>query len=169
VFWSAACSTGQEAFSIAMLLNEHFRELVASWRIRILATDFSDVVLSQAREGSYSDLETARGLPPAQKQKYFRSLQGRWSISQECRRLVEFRQLNLIGTWPPLPPCDVVFLRNVMLYFDVATRQALVRRVGRVMRADGTLFLGGAETMIGIDDGWQRHAVAGASFYRPKR
>jgi chemotaxis protein methyltransferase CheR len=63
----------------------------------------------------------------------------------------------------------VVFLRNVMLYFDVATRQALVRRVGRVMRADGTLFLGGAETMIGLDDGWQRHAVAGASFYRPKR
>jgi len=169
VIWSAACSTGQEPFSIAMLLNEHFRDLVASWRIRILATDFSDAVLERAREGSYSDLETARGLPGAQKQKYFRSLQGRWSISQDCRRLVEFRQLNLIGNWPPLPPCDVVFLRNVMLYFDAATRRAVVRRVARVMRADGCLFLGGAETMIGIDDGWQRQTAAGASFYRPKR
>jgi chemotaxis protein methyltransferase CheR len=168
-FWSAACSTGQEPFSIAMLLNEHFRDLVASWRIRILATDFSEVVLSRAREGSFSDLETARGLPPALKRKYFRSLQGRWIISQDCRRLVEFRQLNLIGNWPPLPPCDVVFLRNVMLYFDVATRKAVVHRVARVLRADGSLFLGGAETMIGIDDGWQRHPVAGASFYRRKR
>jgi chemotaxis protein methyltransferase CheR len=169
VFWSAACSTGQEPYSIALLLNEHFQDLVASWRIRILATDYSDVVLARAREGTFSDLETARGLPPAMKQKYFRPLQGRWSVSQECRRLVEFRQLNLIGTWPPLPPCDVVFLRNVMLYFDVATRKAVVRRVARVLRADGSLFLGGAETMIGIDDGWQRHTAAGASCYRPKR
>ena len=73
--------------------------VVASWRIRILATDFSDAVLAQARAGTYSDLEIARGLPPGLKQKYFRALQGRWSISQECRRLVEFRQLNLIGIY----------------------------------------------------------------------
>jgi chemotaxis protein methyltransferase CheR len=169
VIWSAACSTGQEPYSIAMLLNEHFRDLVASWRIRILATDFSDVVLTRAREGSYSELETARGLPPGLRQKYFRPLQGRWSIAQECRRLIEFKQLNLIGTWPPLPPCDIVFLRNVMLYFDAATRKALVRRVARVMRATGSLFLGGAETMIGIDDGWQRQSAGGTSFYRPRR
>jgi chemotaxis protein methyltransferase CheR len=169
VIWSAACSTGQEPFSIAMLLNEHFRDLVASWRIRILATDFSEVVLARAREGTYSDLEIARGLSPSLKQKYFRPLQGKWSISQECRRLVEFRQLNLIGTWPPMPPCDVVFLRNVMLYFDVPTRAALMRRVSRVVRAEGSLFLVGAETLIGIDDGWQRLAGAGCSYYRPKR
>jgi len=169
VIWSAACSTGQEPFSIAMLLNEHFRDLVASWRIRILATDYSDVVLSRAREGTYSDLEINRGLPPGLKQKYFRSLQGRWSISQECRRLVEFRQLNLVDRWPPMPVCDIIFLRNVMLYFDVPTRRDLVRRIGRALKSDGSLFLGGAETMIGIDDGWQRLTGAGCSYYRPKR
>ncbi|MFM1904828.1 MAG: Chemotaxis protein methyltransferase Cher2 [Planctomycetota bacterium] len=169
VIWSAACSTGQEPFSIAMLLNEHFRDLVASWRIRILATDFSEVVLAKAREGTYSDLETGRGLPPAFKQKYFRSLQGRWSIAQECRKLVEFRQLNLIGNWPPLPVCDIVFLRNVMLYFDVPTRAALLQRMRRAVKADGSLFLGGAETMIGIDDGWQRLPGLGCSYYRPRR
>ena len=169
VIWSAACSTGQEPFSIAMLLNEHFPDLVASWRIRILATDFSEVVLGRAREGTYSDLETGRGLPAALKQKYFRPLQGRWSVSQECRRLVEFRQLNLIGNWPPLPVCDVVFLRNVMLYFDVPTRAALIQRMRRAVKSDGSLLLGGAETMIGIDDGWQRLTGLGCSYYRPKR
>lgn len=169
VFWSAACSTGQEPFSIAMLLHEHFRDLVASWRIRILATDFSELVLAKAREGTYSDLEINRGLDPGLKQKYFRPLQGRWSISQDCRRLVEFRQLNLIGTWPPMPACDIVFLRNVMLYFDASTRGALVRRVARVMRPDGSLLLGGAETLIGIDTGWQRLTSGGSSYYRPQR
>lgn len=169
VFWSAACSTGQEPYSIAMLLHEHFRDVVASWRIRIIATDFSDQVLAQARMGSYSELETARGLPPNFLQKYFRPLQGRWNIAQECRRLVEFRQLNLNGTWPPMPICDVIFLRNVMLYFDVPTRVGLIRRMRRAVRADGSLFLGGAETMIGMDEGWQRHNGLGCSFYRPTR
>ena len=127
------------------------------------------MVLGRAREGTYSDLKTGRGLPAALKQKYFRPLQGRWSVSQECRRLVEFRQLNLIGNWPPLPVCDVVFLRNVMLYFDVPTRAALIQRMRRAVKSDGSLLLGGAETMIGIDDGWQRLTGLGYSYYRPKR
>ena len=166
--WSAACSTGQEPFSIAMLLHEHFRDLLGSWRVRIIATDISEPILARAREGLFSDLETNRGLPPALLRKYFRPLQGRWSIVQECRDLVEFRALNLSGTWPPMPLADVVFLRNVMLYFDVSTRAALVQRVRRVLKPDGALFLGGAETMIGIDDGYERVAAAGCSFYRPK-
>lgn len=168
VFWSAACSTGQEPFSIAMLLNEHFRDLLATWRIRILASDFSEQVIGQAREGVFSELETGRGLPPQLLAKYFRPLQGKWSIVQECRKLVEFRQMNLVAEWPPLPACDVVFLRNVMLYFDVPTRTALVRRMRRALRADGALFLGGAETMLGIDDGYERCAGAGCSYYRVK-
>jgi chemotaxis protein methyltransferase CheR len=168
VFWSAACSTGQEPFSIAMLLNEHFRDLLPTWRIRILATDFSEQVIGQAREGVFSDLETARGLPPQLLAKYFRPLQGKWSIVQECRRLVEFRHMNLITDWPLMPACDVVFLRNVMLYFDVPTRAALVRRVRRTLRSDGALFLGGAETMLGIDDGYERCTGTGCSYYRVK-
>lgn len=168
VIWSAACSTGQEPYSIAMLLNEHFPDLVATWRIRIIATDISEPVLARAREGVFSDLETNRGLPADLLKKYFRPLQGRWSIAQECRRLVEFRCLNLNGPWPALPPCDVIFLRNVMLYFDVATRAALVAKMRRVLKPDGALFLGGAETMIGIDTGYERLAGTGCSYYRPK-
>jgi chemotaxis protein methyltransferase CheR len=166
--WSAACSTGQEPYSMAMVLLEHFRDLVATWRIRIIATDFSEPILARAREGVYSDLETNRGLSPALLAKYFRPLQGRHSIVQECRRLIEFRCMNLNGTWPLLPLADIVFLRNVMLYFDVPTRAALVGRVRRVLRPDGALFLGGAETMIGIDDGWDRVSLGGCSHYKPK-
>jgi chemotaxis protein methyltransferase CheR len=168
VIWSAACSTGQEPYSIAMLLNEHFPDLVAAWRIRIIATDISEPVLARAREGVFSELETNRGLPAELLKKYFRPLQGKWSIVQECRRLVEFRCLNLNGPWPALPPCDVIFLRNVMLYFDVPTRAALVTKMRRVLKPDGALFLGGAETMIGIDTGYDRLAGAGCSYYRPK-
>ena len=167
-FWSAACSTGQEPYSIAMALLEHFPDLVASWRIRIIATDFSEPILARAREGVYSDLEANRGLPAPLLARHFRPLQGRHSIVQECRRLVEFRQLNLTAVWPMLPLADVVFLRNVMLYFDVPTRAAVVGRVRRVLRPDGRLFLGGAETMIGIDDGWRRVAHAGCSSYAPQ-
>jgi chemotaxis protein methyltransferase CheR len=168
VIWSAACSTGQEPYSMAMLLNEHFPDLVATWRIRIIATDISEPVLARAREGVFSELETNRGLPAELLKKYFRPLQGKWSIVQECRRLVEFRVLNLNGPWPALPPCDVIFLRNVMLYFDVPTRAALVTKMRRVLKPDGALFLGGAETMIGIDTGYDRLAGAGCSYYRPK-
>jgi len=166
--WSAACASGQEPFSIAMVLLEHFRDVLATWRVRIIATDFSEQILARAREGVYSELETNRGLSPALLQKYFRPLQGRFSIVQECRQLVEFRFMNLNGTWPLMPLADVVFLRNVMLYFDVTTRSALVARVRRVLRPDGVLFLGSAETMIGIDDGWNRVSQGGCSYYKPK-
>ena len=166
--WSAACSTGQEPYSLAMTLLEHFRELAATWRIRIIATDFSEPILARAREGVFSELEINRGLPPALLKKYFRPLQGRFSIVQECRQLIEFRSMNLNGTWPMLPLADVILLRNVMLYFDVPTRSALVGRVRRVLRPDGALFLGGAETMIGIDDGWDRVVHGGCSHYTPK-
>ena len=167
-FWSAACSTGQEPYSLAILLNEHFRDLLATWRVRIIATDFSEAVLTQAREGIFSDLQTARGLPPALLAKYFRPLQGKWSISQDCRRLVEYRSLNLNAAWPMMPPCDIVLVRNVMIYFDLPTRTALVEKFRKVLRPDGALFLGGAETLIGMDTNYERLSGAGCSYYRPK-
>lgn len=166
--WSAACSTGQEPYSIAMLLNERFPDLLATWRVRILATDISEPILNQAREGLFSNLETNRGLPPELLKKYFRPLQGKWSITQDCRRMVEFRQLNLNGTWPMMPVCDIIFLRNVMLYFDVPTRASLVGKMRHSLKPDGALFLGGAETMIGIDTGYQRLLGKGCSYYRVK-
>jgi chemotaxis protein methyltransferase CheR len=167
-FWSAACSTGQEPYSLAILLNEHFGNLLDSWRVRILATDFSEAVLARAREGVFTELEATRGLPTPLLRKHFRPLQGKWSISQDCRRLVEFRMLNLNTTWPMMPPCDIVFVRNVMIYFDVPTRASLIERMRRVLRPDGSLFLGGAETLIGMDTGYERLTGAGCSYYRPK-
>ncbi|MEI6036524.1 MAG: protein-glutamate O-methyltransferase CheR [Planctomycetota bacterium] len=168
VLWSAASSTGQEAYSIAILINEHFRELLATWKIRIIATDISDVVLTRAREGIFNELEIVRGLPPSLLRKYFTPLQGKWSISQECRRLVEFRQLNLNDPWPVMPPCDIVFLRNVLLYFDVPTRRTILEKMRKIVRPDGGLFLGGAETMLGINESYSRLSGMGCSYYRPK-
>lgn len=165
--WSAACSTGQEPFSIAILLNEHFPDLVATWRIRIIATDISENVLKRCREGIYSEIEIVRGLPQPLLQKYFTPLQGKWSIAQSCRKLVEFRQLNLMSQWPIMPPCDIVFLRNVLLYFNDKTRQDVLERTRKVMRPDAALFLGGAETMLGINANYERQNGVGCSYYQP--
>ena len=167
-FWSAACSSGQEPYSIAILFNEYFRDLLSTWRIRIIATDISDVVLDRCRAGTYSELEVLRGLSPNLLKKYFTPLQGQWSISQECRKLVEFRRMNLHEAWPMMPFVDIVFLRNVLLYFDLPTRASIIQKMRRVVKPDGALFLGGAETMLGIDDTYQRIAGVGCSYYRPK-
>jgi len=166
--WSAAASTGQEAYSLAMLLEEHFRPRLAGWRVRILATDISDVVLEQARTGSYGALEMARGLPDDYRQKYFVPLLGRWSISQDCRKLVEFRQFNLAAPWQGIPACDIVFLRNVLIYFDIPTRARIIEQVRGVLRPDGCLFIGGAETLLGVSDAFERLQGAGCGYYRPK-
>ena len=166
--WSAAASTGQEAYSLAMLLEEHFRQRLAGWRVRILATDISDVVLARAREGSYGELEVARGLPPEYRQKYFVPLRGRWGIAQECRKRIEFRQFNLAGPWQGIPACDIVFLRNVLIYFDLPTRAAIIERMRSVIRPDGSLFIGGAETLLGVSDAFERVEGVGCSFYRPR-
>jgi len=167
VIWSAACSTGQEPYSLTMLLHERFSNVLTDWRVRIIASDLSQIALDRARAGTYSELEAARGLTPAMKTKYFRPLQGRWSIIQNCRSLVEFRQLNLTQPWPTMPACDFILLRNVLLYFDVPTRIEVLERMRRSLRPDGGLFLGGAETMLGMDVGYERKTGIGCSYYLP--
>ncbi len=168
VIWSAASSSGQEAYSLSMMLSEHFRDALAGWSVRILATDFSEPVLARARQGLYSDIEVSRGLPPELRDKYFVRLQGKWSISQECRRGIELRRMNLVEPWQGIPPCDVILLRNVLIYFDVRTRADILARMRTVLRPDGALFLGGAETMLGVCDTYDRLEGAGCSYYRPK-
>lgn len=169
VIWSAAASSGQEAYSLAMLLNEHFREALAGWSVRILATDISEPVLARAREGIYNDHETARGLPVELRDKYFVRFQGKWSISQDCRRYVEFRHMNLLDPWQGVPPCDIAFLRNVLIYFDVPTRAAILAKLHTILRPDGALLLGGAETMLGVCDTYDRIDGVGCSAYRPRQ
>lgn len=167
VIWSAACSTGQEPYSLTMLLHERFSKVLTDWRVRIIASDLSQIALDRARAGTYSELEAGRGLTPAMKTKYFRPLQGRWNIIQNCRSLVEFRQLNLTQPWPTMPACDFILLRNVLLYFDVPTRIEVLKRMRRSLRPDGGLFLGGAETMLGMDVGYERKIGVGCSYYVP--
>jgi chemotaxis protein methyltransferase CheR len=155
VIWFAACSTGQEPYSVALLIREHFPGLLG-WRLELLATDLSADVLVRARAGRYTQIEVNRGLPAALLVKYFRQHGATWELSSDVRRMVEFRELNLTRPWPALPRADVVFLRNVMIYFDAETKKSILDRVARVLRPDGYLLLGGAETTFNLSDSFRR-------------
>jgi chemotaxis protein methyltransferase CheR len=165
--WSAACSTGQEPYSLAMLLHEHF-PVQARWPIRIVATDLSRPTLERARAGRYRQIEVNRGLPASLLVKYFKREGSDWVVAPDLRAMVDFRQLNLIEPWPPGLRPDLVLMRNVLIYFDVPTKKTILERVRRVMARDGALFLGTAETTISIDEGWERVPFAKSSFYCPR-
>jgi chemotaxis protein methyltransferase CheR len=147
-FWSAACSTGQEAYSLAMLLHEHFPQL-AGWNIRIEGTDICAEVVERAQAGCYHRIEINRGLPARFVVRYFDHVGEDWVVKPEIRRLCNFRQANLCA--PRLPfnrsddRFDVIFLRNVMLYFSQETRRPLLAGIHRVLAPDGILFLGSSE------------------------
>jgi chemotaxis protein methyltransferase CheR len=161
--WSAAASTGQEAYSLAMLVTDAFPTAAVS----ILATDLSRDVLARADTGVFSQLEINRGLPATLLVRHFEREGAGWRIKPGLRRLVEFRQLNLARPWPVLPRMDVVLLRNVLIYFDAPSKRAVLAQVARVLAPGGVLFLGGAETTYGLDEGWERVQVGRTSFYRP--
>jgi chemotaxis protein methyltransferase CheR len=163
--WCAACSTGQEPYSVAILLREHFPGL-AGWRVGILATDLSGEVLGRAKEGRYSQIEVNRGLPAALLVKYFRQHGSAWELAEEIRRAVEFRELNLVRPWPALPRMDIVFLRNVMIYFDLDTKKTILGQVARLLRPNGYLLLGGAETTLNLDDSFRRVEGLKGGFYQ---
>jgi chemotaxis protein methyltransferase CheR len=163
--WCAASSTGQEPYSLAMLLREHFPEL-SGWQITFLASDLSREVLARAREGRYRQIEVNRGLPAALLVKYFEQHGTDWQLRPAVRAMVEFREINLAQPWPPLPRMDLVLLRNVMIYFDVATKKAVLGKVARLLRPDGYLFLGGAETTFSLDDSFRRVEPLKAGCYQ---
>jgi chemotaxis protein methyltransferase CheR len=165
--WSGACSTGQEPYSLALLLRQHFADL-DGWTVRVLASDLSPVALERARRGWYSDLEVNRGVPPELLARFFRQVDGGWQVSDEVRHRVEFLVFNLVEPWPALPPFDLVLLRNVLIYFDVPTRQQVLARARGVLRADGYLMLGGAETTHNVDDGFEMVVRGGTTVFRPR-
>ncbi len=153
--WCAACSNGQEPYSIAILINEHFPTLT-NWPVKLIATDFSSKVLARAREGHYNQLEINRGLPKNIREHYFQKLDTDWQIKEQIRQMVDFRQLNLLQSWSSLPQFDVIFLRNVLIYFDVVTKKALLKKIKQQLRPDGYLFLGSGETTISLDKSFKR-------------
>jgi chemotaxis protein methyltransferase CheR len=163
--WCAACSTGQEPYTIGMLVREHFPSLV-SWNIRILATDLSSEILARAREGRYSQLEVNRGLPAGFLVKYFQKQGCEWQLRDDIRRTVEFQIVNLATAWPPMPRMDVVMMRNVMIYFGMDTKKEILGKIRRVLRPDGYFFLGAAETTFNLDDSFQRIQLERATCYR---
>jgi len=163
--WCAACSAGQEPYTLGMLLREHFPSLV-SWRIRILATDLSSEILSRAREGRYSQLEVNRGLPASYLVKYFQKEGCNWQLREDIRRMVEFQITNLASAWPPLPPMDIIMMRNVLIYFGMDTKKEILAKVRRALKPDGYFFMGGAETTFNLDDSFERVQFERATCYR---
>ncbi len=163
--WYAASSTGQEPYSVSMLIHEHFPQLLA-WDLQQLATDISPSVLARAREGRYGQVEVNRGLPAPYLVKYFSKQGNDWQLRESIRRMVRFEELNLNRPWPSMPEMDIVMIRNVMIYFDVDAKKQILSRVRRILRPDGYLFLGGAETTMNLDDGFVRQQYDRAGCYR---
>ena len=148
---SAASSSGQEAYTLAMVLKEEGAKL-AGWKIEILGTDISTEMLEKAKAGLYSQFEVQRGLPIQLLVKYFKKTAEMWQIDPAIRAMVQFREYNLLHDLKPLGQFDVVFCRNVLIYFDQPTKTRVLDNMSRVMPDDGFLYLGGAETVLGISD-----------------
>ncbi len=164
--WSAASSSGQEAYSIAMMIAEEFGGL-PGWTISIVGTDLSAAILERARSGRYSQLEVNRGLPAKYLAKYFTRQGSEWVLSPAIRGMVEFRALNLTVPWIDLPRFDTVFMRNVLIYFEIEKRREIFTRLFSAMKPDGYLLLGGAETTFGFSNAFARITWDKTAYYRP--
>jgi chemotaxis protein methyltransferase CheR len=163
--WCAAGSTGQEPYSLAMCLKEMESQL-AGWRVEIIATDLSQEVLEKSKAGLYSQFEVQRGLPIQMLVKYFKQLGEFWQINPDIRAMVQHRQLNLLHDFSSLGTFDVIFCRNVLIYFDQDTKINIFNRLCRIMEPDGFLVLGAAETVVGLTDTFKPYPDK-RGLYRP--
>ncbi|WP_404308942.1 CheR family methyltransferase [Neorhodopirellula lusitana] len=165
--WSNACSSGQEVFSIAMMIREHFPQL-NDWDVRLRATDLSSEILQRAEKGIFNQTEINRGLPMQLLMKYFHREGVHWQINDDIRSMVRFDSVNLIENWPAmLTGVDVVFLRNVLIYFTPDTKREILAKVRRRIRDDGCLFLGGSENTMNLTNEFERVQVDRTVYYRP--
>lgn len=163
--WCAAGSTGQEPYSIAMCLREMSAAL-SGWRVEILATDLSQDVIEKSKSGIYSQFEVQRGLPIQMLVKYFKQIGELWQINADIRAMVQHRQLNLLHDFLQLGTFDVIFCRNVLIYFDQDTKANVFDRLARIVEPDGVLVLGAAETVVGLTDAF-RPLPERRGLYRP--
>ena len=165
--WSAACSTGQEPYSLAMLLRDHFPEL-RSWQTRIVASDLSTEVLARARKGRFTQLEINRGVPAHLLVRYFKRQGLDWFVAEEISRMIDFQVINLIGPWPHLVPMDIILLRNVLIYFEAEAKAQVLSRIAGLLAPDGYLILGGSETTFFNNDSFERVELERSCIYRLK-
>lgn len=150
--WSAASSSGQEAYSLAMICSEEAAKL-QGWKIDIIGTDLSREVVERAKTGIYSQFEVQRGLPVTLLVKYFQQLStDKWQIKENIRQMVQFREANLLLDFGPIGTFDIIYCRNVLIYFDAPTKSRVLEAMSKILAQDGTLLLGGAETVLGISD-----------------
>lgn len=149
--WCAAASSGQEPYSLAMLVKEK-GSVFAGWDISFKATDISNDILDLARKGVYSQFEVQRGLPITMLMKYFKQNEEKWTISDDIKKMIKYEYFNLLDSFTPLGNFDVIFCRNVLIYFDEPTKRQIFEKMSKILAPDGFLFLGGAETVIGITD-----------------
>ncbi|MBM7516396.1 CheR family methyltransferase [Nocardioides nitrophenolicus] len=165
--WSAACSSGQEAYSIAMLLDQHLPE---GWTYEIVATDISTAMLERVRAGRYSQVEVNRGLPATSLVRYFTRVGREWEIADRLRERVTVKHLNLAAPYLGLGTFDLIWLRNVLIYFDAPTKQDILRRMLPMLADDGYLLLGSSETTLDLPPelaaAWQREQIGRVPAYR---
>lgn len=166
--WSAAASTGQESYSLAIMLKDSFPDIAADWRIDIIGTDISTQALTRAQAGVYSQFEVQRGLPIQLLMKHFQQVKEGWRIGDELRRWVQFKKLNLLEPFQFLGQFDVIFCRNVLIYFENDLKKNILDRMAKQLVGDGVLILGAAESMMGLTDTFERNRDCRAAVYTTK-
>tara|TARA_Y100001001_G_scaffold155119_1_gene170580 strand:+ start:911 stop:1774 length:864 start_codon:yes stop_codon:yes gene_type:complete len=165
--WCAACSSGQEPYSLAMLIKEN-QARFAGWNFEIIATDLDEKILDQAQKGRFSQFEVQRGLPITHLVKYFTQDQDAWVLNDEIKRMVTFRPLNLLDSFAALTGCDIVFCRNVLIYFDKETKAKIFKKIYDILPDNGYLVLGGAETVLGVTDMFKPLPERGSGYVKDK-
>ncbi len=163
--WCGASSSGQEPYTLAMLLRESFPQL-QSWKINYISSDISHEMLDRCKKGVFSQLEINRGLPATLMVKYFERHGTEWQIKENLRKMIEFRYLNLSEKWPFMPRMDLVMLRNVLIYFDVDMKKNILNKIQNLLRPDGYLFLGAAETTMNLNASFERMDYKQSGCYR---
>jgi len=164
-FWCAAASSGQESYSTVMLLKESFPDILQNWRLEFIATDISNNMLTRAEAGVYTQFEVQRGLPIQYLMKYFTQCPAGWQLNDEIRKRVTFRNQNLLENFHSLGKFDLIFCRNVLIYFENSVKQQILERMHMLMKPDGYLLMGAAETVLGITDKFSRFKKCTSAVY----
>jgi chemotaxis protein methyltransferase CheR len=162
--WCAASSSGQEPYTLAMVLNQV--PALNDWKVNFIASDISEEMLERCRQGIYTQLEVGRGLPPNLLPKYFSRHQNRWQIKQELKNMIDFRIFNLCKQWPFMVNMDVIFLRHVLVYFNDPTKKEILRKVRQLLKPDGYLFVGSGDNPEQLDSKFTRTEFSTSACYK---